>query len=220
MDEAVKRAQVWLNTTYKGKKGYTEIETDGIIGAGTVKALIIALQIEEGDANPDGIFGQNTAKNCPELSEGYKDNSQHNFCRILQHGLFCKGYSTKSVTGEFGSNTKSAVMKVQEHAGITQTGVVNGKLMKQILSLDSLINKGDAKIREIQQALNNKYLNYFDIIPTDGRPSKQLAKGLIYALQAEEGLDTKTANGNFGPTTQAKCPTLSEGDSRQDYVKI
>lgn len=95
MDEAVKRAQVWLNTTYKGKKGYTEIETDGIIGAGTVKALIIALQIEEGDANPDGIFGQNTAKNCPELSEGYKDNSQHNFCRILQHGLFCKGYSTK-----------------------------------------------------------------------------------------------------------------------------
>lgn len=71
MDEAVKRAQQWLNTTYEGKKGYNAITADGIIGAGTIKAMIIALQIEEGDANPDGVFGKNTAANCPELSEGY-----------------------------------------------------------------------------------------------------------------------------------------------------
>lgn len=92
--------------------------------------------------------------------------------------------------------------------------------MKQILSLDALVNKGDAKTREIQQALNGNYLDYFDIIPTDGLPGKQLAKGLIYALQAEEGLSTTTANGNFGPTTQAKCHVLSEGDTQQGFIKI
>lgn len=218
-DERVRDAQEWLNDTYSGKTGYSPIEEDGIIGAGTVKALIIALQIEEGETNPDGIFGNNTKAKCPELSEGYVDAS-HNFCRILQHGLFCKGYSPLMVSGVFGPNTKSAVQEIQENAGIEQTGVVDGKLMKQILSLDSLVNKGDAKLREIQQALNGAYLEYFDIIPTDGLPSRGLAKGLIYALQAEEGLSPSQANGNFGPTTTAKCPTLSVGDSRSPFVKI
>lgn len=114
MDEAVKRAQTWLNDTYNGKKGYSTITDDGIIGAGTIKALIIALQIEEGDSNPDGIFGKNTA----------------------------------------------------------------------------------------------------------GRPSRQLSKGLIYALQAEQGLAVGSADGLFGPATQKKCPTLSAGDTRQGYIKI
>lgn len=218
-DDRVRAAQQWLNDTYTGKTGYTPITVDGFIGAGTVKALIIALQIEEGDAKPDGIFGNNTKKNCPELSEGYIDVT-HNFCKILQHGLFCKGYSPLLVTGTFGPNTKSAVQRIQANAGIAQTGVVDGKLMKQILSLDSLVNKGDATLRKIQQALNANYLSYFDIIPTDGLPSRALAKGLIFALQAEEGLDTKTANGNYGPTTKAKCPTLSAGDSRHGFVKV
>ncbi|MCI9298655.1 MAG: DUF1906 domain-containing protein [Lachnospiraceae bacterium] len=114
MDEAVKRAQTWLNDTYNGKKGYSTITDDGIIDAGTIKALIIALQIEEGDSNPDGIFGKNTA----------------------------------------------------------------------------------------------------------GRPGRQLAKGLIYALQAEQGLAVGSADGLFGPATQKKCPTLSAGDTRQGYIKI
>lgn len=114
MDEAVKRAQTWLNDTYNGKKGYSTITADGIIGAGTITALIIALQIEEGDSNPDGIFGKNTA----------------------------------------------------------------------------------------------------------GRPGRQLAKGLIYALQAEQGLAVGSADGLFGPATQKKCPTLSAGDTRQGYIKI
>ncbi|WP_299229949.1 glycoside hydrolase domain-containing protein [uncultured Bacteroides sp.] len=219
MDEAVLNAQKWLNATYNGKNGYSVIDEDGMIGSGTVKALIIALQIEEGETNPDGIFGKNTASKCPELSSGYTDTT-HNYCKILQHGLYCKGYSPTAVTGYFGPNTKAAIESIQSDAGISPTGVVNGKLMKQILSLDALVNKGDEKIREIQRALNGNYLDYFDIIPTDGRPSRQLAKGLIYALQAEEGLSTSTANGTFGPTTKAKCPTLSEGDTRQAFVKI
>lgn len=35
MDQAVQNAQRWLNATYTGKKGYTPITEDGIIGAGT-----------------------------------------------------------------------------------------------------------------------------------------------------------------------------------------
>ncbi len=105
MDEAVKRSQTWLNDTYNGKKGYSTITADGIIGAGTIKALIIALQIEEGDSNPDGIFGKNTAANCPELSKGYIDVTHH-FCKLLQHALYCKGYDPGSVKGTFGSQRR------------------------------------------------------------------------------------------------------------------
>lgn len=219
MDQAVQNAQRWLNATYTGKKGYTPITEDGIIGAGTVKALIIAVQIEEGDTNPDGIFGKNTAANFPTLSDGYVDVTHH-FCRILQHGLYCKGYSPTAVTGIFGSKTKDAIQEVQRDAGIAQTGEVNGKLIKQILTTDALVNKGDSRIRDIQLALNGKYLDYFDIIPTDGRPSKALAQGIIYALQAEEGLAIGVANGSFGPSTQSKCPTLAEGDTRSNFVRI
>lgn len=153
--------------TYNEKKGYSTITADGIIGAGTIKALIIALQIEEGDSNPDGIFGKNTAVNCPELSKGYIDVTHH-FCKLLQHALYCKGYDPGSVKGTFGSATETAIQNIQRDAGIPQTGKVNGKLMKQILSLDALVNRGDKKIREIQLALNGNYLDYFDIIPTDG----------------------------------------------------
>jgi RHS repeat-associated protein len=45
-------------------------------------------------------------------------------------------------------------------------------------------------------------------------------KALIYALQAEEGLSTSAANGAFGPTTTADCPTLNAGDTRTSYVKV
>ncbi|MCR5755691.1 MAG: DUF1906 domain-containing protein, partial [Acetatifactor sp.] len=47
-------------------------------------------------------------------------------------------------------------------------------------------------------------------------------KALIYALQAEEGLDVNTANGSFGPTTQRKCPVLSVENASQypAFVKI
>ena len=82
-----------------------------------------------------------------------------------------------------------------------------------------LIEGGDANIQMIQQSLNANYNSYFGLIACDGIYERDTNTALIYALQAEEGLSTSVANGVFGPTTTADCPTLSSGDSG-NFVKI
>lgn len=96
---------------------------DGITGQNTVKALIIALQIEIGVSGPNGTFDPATTSLCPTLSKNLNAPAS-NIVRILQHGMFCKGYSTQSVTGVFGDNTENAVKKLQSDAGLNDDGIV------------------------------------------------------------------------------------------------
>ena len=56
-DPWVQAVQIWYNTEYRGKNGYVEIDEDGIVGPGTCKALVRALQIELGISTPNGNFG-------------------------------------------------------------------------------------------------------------------------------------------------------------------
>lgn len=223
MDEAVLRAQKWVNENYLEKNGYTAISEDGITGQNTVKALIIALQIEIGVSSPNGTFGPATTSLCPTLSKDV-NAAASNIVKILQHGMFCKGYSTKSVTGIFGDNTENAVKSVQSDAGLSADGIVTPLIFKTVLNTDPLIlaSDGDAQIRYIQQQLNNRYNQYFGIIPCNGKYERNTNKALIYALQAEEGLNTSTANGSFGPTTQRLCPvvTIDNAASYPAFVKI
>ena len=223
MDEAVLRAQKWVNENYLEKNGYTAISEDGITGQNTVKALIIALQIEIGVSSPNGTFGPATTSLCPTLSKDV-NAAASNIVKILQHGMFFKGYSTKSVTGIFGDNTENAVKSVQSDAGLSADGIVTPLIFKTVLNTDPLIlaSDGDAQIRYIQQQLNNRYNQYFGIIPCNGKYERNTNKALIYALQAEEGLNTSTANGSFGPTTQRLCPvvTIDNASSYPAFVKI
>ena len=221
MDQAVLNAQIWLNNTYKGEAGYTEIPEDGITGQTTVKALITALQIEIGISSPNGTFGPATTSACPTFEKdiiALPDNK----VKILQHGLYCKGYSTKLVTGVFGNNTEAAVKEVQNDAGLEDNGIVTPLIFKTILNTDPLVlaTDGDSQIRYIQQQLNKKYNNYFGIIPTNGKYERNTNKALIYALQAEEGMAVGSANGNFGPSTQSKCPILQINSTKVNFVKI
>ena len=221
MDQAVKNAQIWLNNTYNGKNGYTKIPEDGITGQTTVKALITALQIEIGISSPNGTFGPATTSACPTIKAdliALPDNK----VKILQHGLYCKGYSPKLVTGIFGNNTKEAVKEVQADAGLEDDGIVTPLIFKTILNTDPLVlaSDGDSQIRQIQQQLNRKYKNYFGIIPTNGKYERNTNKALIYALQAEEGMAVGTANGTFGPSTQRKCPVLQLNSTQVHFVKI
>lgn len=219
IDQMVLQAQQWLNATYTGRHGYTPVAETGKTGNNVVKGLITALQIELGIAEPTGTFGPTTASLCPTLSTS---SPQGNIVKILQYGLYCKGYQPRGTTGKFADGTKSAVMKVQTDAGLEGTGVVDPVLFKAILNTDALvlIANGDPKIRTMQQTLNRNYLAYIGIMPCDGVYGRNTNKALIYALQAEEGMPTSTANGNFGPSTTSLCPTLSPGDSRRNYVLI
>jgi len=89
MDQKVKDAQEWLNKTYKGCSGYTEIPENGHTGVVVMEALVTALQIELGITTPTGYFGETTASyyNKHILKKGDEDDEM-NLVRIMQHGLY------------------------------------------------------------------------------------------------------------------------------------
>ncbi|MFT8889680.1 MAG: glycoside hydrolase domain-containing protein [Ethanoligenens sp.] len=231
MDQMVLEVQQWLNTTYGSNSGYSGlfpggISENGVTGTQVEQALITALQIEEGISSPTGTFGPTTtadfttmtARTSAELS-----NPPTNKEYILQGGFWCKGYNPGGFSGIFYTGTQSAVEQFQADAGLsTQDGIVTAMIMKALLNTDPFVlsSGGDTRIREIQQDLNNRYNAYTGLLPTNGIYVAATNKALIYALQAEEGLSTSVANGSFGPTTISKCPTLSAGDSRTNFVKI
>ncbi|WP_051554892.1 glycoside hydrolase domain-containing protein [Lachnospira multipara] len=228
MDEKVKEAQVWLNKTYGSREGFVKVEENGRTGNAVMNALVRALQIELHMSNITGYFGEETAKNynSKAIKKGDRD-SDNNFVRILQYGLFCKGYNPSAVTGFFGDGTMEAVTKVQLDAGFSEdyiTERLSAKVFKEILCSDALVlvPGGDSKIRLIQQYLNRYYGGYFDIIPCDGKYNANTNKALIYAFQISAGMDAYTANGNFGPATQelAKQNTLTVGTGKGKLVKL
>ncbi len=212
------KAQVWLNENYTGKPGYKPVEENGRTGSKLMKALVTALQIELGISGANGYFGKQTTSKTPTLRYG----NENIYVKILQHGLYCKGYNPTGTTGYFGKNTKKAVQKLQSDAGFEASGIVTPMFFKAILNSDALvlIHGGDSKIRSMQQTLNRKYNAYFGIQPCDGIYSANTNKALIYALQSEIGYSTANAAPHFGPGTTKKCPTLKKGDTREAFVYI
>ena len=228
MDQAILKTQQWLNKTYSGKNGYTQISEDGVTGWGTIKGLTTALQIELGISSPNGNFGPATSAAFKDLSTS---STQTNQIYILQGALFCKGYNPGGFTGIFGDNTKNAITKLQADAGLSNpTGVVNSLLMKSLLSMDAfvLLNYGefygDSCIRTIQQNLNRDYSSnqYFakdiGLVPCDGIYGRSTNKALLYALQIEEGI--AVPNGVFGPATKANCPTIPTKTTNPKFVYL
>ena len=201
MDQKVLMTQKWLNATYKNFNGYISCTEDGQTGNGTVASLISALQIEIGVSTPTGEFGPMTAELCPTVQSGAKGH----IVNIIQGGLWCKGFSSQDLTQDFDNTTVSGVNQFKMAAGLTADGKVHAKTMKGLLSTDAvvLISGGDSRIRAIQQALNNKYSDYFwmdlNICPCDGVYGRNTCNALLYAFQKEVGIDEP--NGVFGPGT-------------------
>lgn len=220
MDQMVAKAQEWLNSTYKGKAGYTEIKVDGQTGWPTMGALTQALQLELGITATSTSFGPTTlqavSKKCPISTTS---NTNANIVKIIQSSLYCKGYGPGGITGTYGASTQAAISSVQKDLGTTVDGTVTPKLFKALLTMDAyvLVNNGSSKIRSIQQWLNQKYINRADFfyMPCDGHYSRDVQKALMFAIQYEEGLQDGTANGRFGPTTQdlIKKVVLKEGST-------
>ncbi|WP_169823641.1 glycoside hydrolase domain-containing protein [Anaerobium acetethylicum] len=214
----VREAQHWLNTTYTGRSGYVQIAEDGHTGQTTVQALIRALQIECG-ATPDGGFADNTLSRCPTISV---ESTNENIIKIIQYGLWCKGYNAGIVNGIYNENTVKAVKAVETDAGFEAKGIVTPVLFKAILNTDALvlINGGDPNIRSIQQNLNREFFEKFGIMPCDGIYSRQTNKALIYKLQKEEGIPVSERDGIWGPNTISNCPTVINDDTGIEFVKI
>lgn len=231
MDQMVLTVQQWLNATYGANSKFTNVlpngvSEDGVTGTQVELALVTALQIELGISTPTGTFGPATTSAFTSMkirSSSGNLTTPTNKEYILQGGFWCKGYNPGTWTGVFYTATQTAVEEFQADAGLSICdGVVTAMIMKALLNTDPFVltSGGDSQIRLIQQRLNNKYNAYTGLMPTNGVYVAATNKALIYALQAEEGMSTSTANGNFGSGTTSNCPTLSAGDTRTNYVHI
>ena len=218
MDIRVKEAQQWLNETYGSNPEFDTQKEDGVVTTLVMMGLVEGLQIELGISSITGIFGNQTLAACPTL----KQADLGNVVRILQHGLFCKGYDAGLNYGTFDAKTEQAVLEMQEDAGLIgsmQHDYVSPILLQAILSTEwyKLVGGGSSTIREMQQMLNYYYQDYVGICPCDGIFNRGTAEAMIYALQAMEHLPVNVANGNFGPTTRNCCPTIPYDGIVTDY---
>lgn len=221
MDTMVLRTQQWLNETYNGRTGYVSVSETGNTGWNTIYALRRALQIELGITATSSNFGPSTTARFKERfpngvhQQSVDDETEDNIYGIIQGALWCKGYSTNAsyITTHFYSGTGNGIKSMKSDAGmINPDSTVTLNIMKALLSMDYFVcssyNGGDEKIRAIQQYLNRNYEDYIGIGPCDGVYGRATNENVIYALQAEEGLSTSIANGNFGPSTKRYCPTI------------
>lgn len=229
-DPYVLNVQKWVNETYSGKSGYTEISENGRVGWTTIYALLHALQIELGISSTANNFGTGTitafTNKYPNgvQQQDTGDTTKKNIYGIVQGALLCKGYSigANAPTCNFYGGTGSAIKSLKEDAGINSSSSnVSLNIMKSLMTMDyfySYDNSDKVKnIQKIQRYLNANYESYIGLTPCDGIYSRETNSALIYAIQAEEGMSTSVANGNFGPSTKRCCPTIPYNNVESNY---
>lgn len=223
-DPMVYLTQKWLNQEYGDVPGFGSVPENGKTGWDTVYGLTRALQHELGITDLANNFGPTTERLYGQNPLHRQDGVTNRQFAILQGALWCKGYSpgyylrenpdgTVSFDEIFNESVERAVIELKEDAGlINPDGVVTVNVMKALMSMDAfkLLSSygGDVKVREMQQKLNRKYEAYTGLTPCDGVYGRNTNKAIVYALQAEEGLPTSVANGNFGVTTKKCCPRI------------
>ncbi|MGK5627563.1 glycoside hydrolase domain-containing protein [Streptomyces sp. URMC 123] len=210
-DEQVRRAQRFVNTTYGAAIGM-KVDENGKTGWDTMYALTRALQYELGISPLSNSFGPGTlaalTTKFPKLNASTVPSA--NFCMIIQSALYCKGYDGGDIDGKYNSRVASSISALKRDMGVDLAfpgGDLTPKVFKGLLNMDAYVtvNGGAESIREVQRWLNGRYVNRrdFAIIPCDGHNSRDVSKSMLLAIQYELGMADGTANGVFGPGTQA-----------------
>jgi len=134
----IRTMQQQINRKYEAYTGL--VPCDGVYGRNTNKALIYAIQAEEGlpVGTATGNFGP-TTKNCiPEIpysangdsaksyvGEYYTSTQITSFIQLMQFALFTHGFGDGDFDGKFDSATKLAVREFQSHYALPKTGIVD-----------------------------------------------------------------------------------------------
>lgn len=207
MTGSVLEAQQWANATYGAVPGYERCPENGKTGWSTMYSLTRGLQHELGITTLSDAFGPTTMRLLGERGNIDVTYPDGNIVRILQHGLFCKGYDPVMANGHYGLETGRAITDLKYNIGYTEPNGVQPKLFKAILNMDAyvLLSGGREAVRNIQQWLNSKYFTKpsFFVIPCDGHYSRDVQTALLKAIQYEIGVPDENATGTFGPTTKA-----------------
>ncbi|MFE4454445.1 glycoside hydrolase domain-containing protein [Streptomyces sp. NPDC056796] len=223
-DEMVRKAQQFINGVYGGKLGIDRLPETGVTGWSTMFALTRALQYELGITSLSDAFGPTTLSTLtakyPVLSPTTVPSE--NFTKIIQSGLYCKGYDGGDIDGTYSARVASSMALLKQNMGVDFAypgGNLVPKVFKGLLNMDAYVasNGGTETIRAVQRWLNGSYVTRQDfyIIPADGNHSRDVARSMLFAVQYELGMADGTANGVFGPGTQSglKSHTVSTGDS-------
>ncbi|WIV57979.1 glycoside hydrolase domain-containing protein [Amycolatopsis nalaikhensis] len=220
MDQKVLNAQQWVNATYHAVPGYQPCTENGVTGWATMFSLTHALQHELGITTLSTNFGPTTLSLLQQRGDVRPGYGNSNIIRILQHGLFCKGYWGGDTLGVYDSSTLNAVSDLKGDAGLDPSNsFTQPKVFKAILTMDAyvLLPGGSQEVRDIQQWLNRRYWTKASsfIIPSEGFYSRDVQTALMRALQYEFGVPEDQATGNFGPTTQngLRAHQLSSGST-------
>ncbi|OUL02883.1 glycoside hydrolase domain-containing protein [Bacillus spizizenii] len=132
-DSRIRQIQQNLNRDYNDYIGL--MPCDGLYGRDTNKALIYALQKEEGMSTSvaNGFFGNGTTSLCPTLTPG---DSRTGFVLIVQYALYCNGksFNPGEFDGKYGVGVVSAVKAFQEFMCLPQTGYADMPTIKALLS--------------------------------------------------------------------------------------
>lgn len=231
-DLMVQTAQRFINKIYGSVAGIPHVEEDGKTGWATMYALTRCLQYELGIAALSDSFGPTTLATLTSRYPSIDGSTSgaDNIIRIVQAGLYCKGYDGGEVhpfnflSGIYSERVATAVKQLKSNAGVADNNAFPGaamvpKLFKALLTMDAyvVVGSGNTTVRSIQQWLNASYIhraNFF-IIPCDGNFSRDVQKALMLAVQFQIGMSDEQANGVFGPNTQAglRANTLSIGST-------
>ncbi|UQZ48303.1 DUF1906 domain-containing protein [Bacillus sp. PK3-037] len=132
-DSRIRQIQQNLNRDYNDYIGL--MPCDGLYARDTNKALIYALQKEEGMSTSvaNGFFGNGTTSLCPTLTPG---DSRTGFVLIVQYALYCNGksFDPGEFDGKYGVGVVSAVKAFQAFMCLPQTGYADMPTIKALLS--------------------------------------------------------------------------------------
>lgn len=138
-DPIVRSMQQKLNRKYEAYIGL--MPCDGIYGRNTNKAIIYALQAEEGMpvSVANGNFGNTTKLCCPTIpyvhnnsaarrypgtasSDYYDSNQISAMTELLKFALYVNGFPFDSINGSFDTDTQSKIVAFQKKFSIPVTG--------------------------------------------------------------------------------------------------
>lgn len=241
VDPRVLEVQQYLNATYGPAAGsqWIIVPETGRTGWSTMYGLTRALQHELGIATLSNNFGNGTlsalAAQYPQISTTTTSPDPATAAkiarvvRIVQGGLYSKGYNPAGFDGNFGPGCAAGVLSMKTDMGLAGGGIVTPKVFKALLTMDSykLFGGGTTQVRESQQWLNREYghrLNFY-FMPCDGLFSREVQKSFMLAIQYELGMDDATATGTFGnQTKQGLADNATFGveasDTDRNFVRL
>ncbi|GAA2605368.1 glycoside hydrolase domain-containing protein [Paractinoplanes durhamensis] len=209
-DANVLAAQQWVNATYQSAPGYLRCPEDGLTGWATVLSLTQGLQFELGISPTVQNFGPGTFTAVKNRNRLPAAETNANLIRIVNAGLWCKGYWASSDLGVWTAQSQSSLVQLFADAGLVYGSTAWPHICKALMRMDQfrLVGNGDLTVQKLQQRLNSRYtvglaIPAMSLVPCDGVASRDLQNGLIMAVQYEVGIAVASINGYFGAGTQA-----------------